>query len=153
MPTDQHETETPYWKTTPLERMSPEQWEALCDGCGKCCLVKLIDDVTDELHYTDVACTLLDCHSCKCGDYPNRKAKVPDCVILTPNLLEDLIWMPATCAYRLVKEGKDLPHWHPLVCGDPDMVHLAGISVRGRAVSEKFVPDETLPFHIVAWAD
>ena len=107
MAVDQHAAETPYWKTTPLEQMSPSQWEALCDGCGKCCLVKLIDDVTDDLHYTDVACTLLDCQSCQCGDYPNRKAKVPDCVILTPEVLEDLIWMPSTCAYRLVKEGRD----------------------------------------------
>jgi uncharacterized cysteine cluster protein YcgN (CxxCxxCC family) len=143
----------PYWKTTSLEQMSGEQWEALCDGCGKCCLVKLIDDVTDDLHYTDVACKLLDGQSCRCKDYSNRKAKVPDCVILTPKLLEDLVWMPSTCAYRLVKEGKDLPFWHPLVCGDPEMVHEAGISVRGRAVSEDLVLDEQLIDHIVEWAE
>lgn len=145
--------DAPFWKTVPLERMSAVQWESLCDGCGKCCLIKLIDDVTDELHYTDVACTLLDCESCRCGDYPNRKEKVPDCVILTPQVLDDLIWMPSTCAYRLVKEGKDLPAWHYLVCGDREMVHELGISVRGRAVPEKDVPDEKLPDHIVEWAE
>lgn len=143
----------PYWKTTPLAEMSSAQWEALCDGCGKCCLVKLIDDVTDDLHYTDVACTLLDCETCRCKDYPNRKAKVADCVILTPDLLEDLVWMPSTCAYRLVKEGKDLPVWHHLVCGDRQMVHKVGASVRDRAVPEDDVPDEKLPDHIVEWAE
>lgn len=131
--------------------MTPGEWESLCDGCGKCCLVKLIDDLTDDLHYTEVACRLLDCDSCRCKDYPNRKALVPDCVVLSPAVVADIHWMPSTCAYRLVHEGKDLPFWHHLVCGDPAMVHKAGISVGGRVVSEDQVPEERLIDYIVDW--
>lgn len=143
----------PFWKTVPLAEMTSEQWESLCDGCGKCCLVKLIDDVTDDLHYTDVACRLLDCQSCRCADYANRAKLVPDCVQLKPELLEELVWMPSTCAYRLVREGKDLHWWHPLVSGDPGTVHEAGISVRGRAISEVGLSDEELIERIVDWAE
>ena len=139
-PTDQNA----FWKTKTLRQMSPSEWEALCDGCGKCCLVKLIDDLTDDLHYTTVACKLLDCESCKCGDYENRKTLVEDCVILSPRLIEELNWMPSTCAYRLIHEGKDLYWWHPLMSGSPDTVHEAGISVRGRAISEREVKDSEL---------
>ena len=139
-PTDQNA----FWKTKTLRQMSPSEWEALCDGCGKCCLVKLIDDLTDDLHYTTVACKLLDCESCQCGDYENRKTLVEDCVILSPRLIEELNWMPSTCAYRLIHEGKDLYWWHPLMSGSPDTVHEAGISVRGRAISEREVKDTEL---------
>ena len=139
-PTDQNA----FWKTKTLRQMSPSEWEALCDGCGKCCLVKLIDDLTDDLHYTTVACKLLDCESCRCGDYENRKTLVEDCVILSPRLIEELNWMPSTCAYRLIHEGKDLYWWHPLMSGSPDTVHEAGISVRGRAISEREVKDSEL---------
>ena len=139
-PTDQNA----FWKTKTLRQMSPSEWEALCDGCGKCCLVKLIDDLTDDLHYTTVACKLLDCESCQCGDYENRKTLVEDCVILSPRLIEELNWMPSTCAYRLIHEGKDLYWWHPLMSGSPDTVHEAGISVRGRAISEREVQDSEL---------
>ena len=139
-PTDQNA----FWKTKTLRQMSPSEWEALCDGCGKCCLVKLIDDLTDDLHYTTVACKLLDCESCRCGDYENRKTLVEDCVILSPRLIEELNWMPSTCAYRLIHEGKDLYWWHPLMSGSPDTVHEAGISVRGRAISEREVEDSEL---------
>mgnify|MGYP001382925854 FL=1 len=139
-PTDQNA----FWKTKTLRQMSPSEWEALCDGCGKCCLVKLIDDLTDDLHYTTVACKLLDCESCQCGDYENRKTLVEDCVILSPRLIEELNWMPSTCAYRLIHEGKDLYWWHPLMSGSPDTVHEAGISVRGRAISEREVKDSEL---------
>jgi uncharacterized cysteine cluster protein YcgN (CxxCxxCC family) len=143
--------EAPFWRRKTLDEMTPGEWEKLCDGCGKCCLVKLIDDLTDDLHYTEVACRLLDCESCRCKDYPNRKALVPDCVVLSPAVVRDIHWMPSTCAYRLVHEGKDLPFWHHLVCGDPAMVHKAGISVGGRVVSEDQVPEERLVDYIVDW--
>ena len=137
-----------FWKNKTLRQMSPSEWEALCDGCGKCCLVKLIDDLTDDLHYTTVACKLLDCESCRCGDYENRKSLVEDCVILSPRLIEELHWMPTTCAYRLIYEGKDLYWWHPLISGSPDTVHEAGISVRDRVISEREVKDSELPKYI-----
>ena len=143
-PTDQNA----FWKNKTLRQMSPSEWEALCDGCGKCCLVKLIDDLTDDLHYTTVACKLLDCESCQCGDYENRKSLVEDCVILSPRLIEELHWMPSTCAYRLIYEGKDLYWWHPLISGSPNTVHEAGISVRGRVISEREVKDSELPNYI-----
>lgn len=143
-PTDQNA----FWKNKTLRQMSPSEWEALCDGCGKCCLVKLIDDLTDDLHYTTVACKLLDCESCQCGDYENRKSLVEDCVILSPRLIEELHWMPSTCAYRLIYEGKDLYWWHPLKSGNPNTVHEAGISVRGRVISEREVKDSELPKYI-----
>ena len=143
-PTDQNA----FWKNKTLRQMSPSEWEALCDGCGKCCLVKLIDDLTDDLHYTTVACKLLDCESCRCGDYENRKSLVEDCVILSPRLIEKLHWMPTTCAYRLIYEGKDLYWWHPLISGSPNTVHEAGISVRGRVISEREVKDSELPKYI-----
>jgi uncharacterized cysteine cluster protein YcgN (CxxCxxCC family) len=144
-----HPTEqNTFWKTKTLRQMSSSEWEALCDGCGKCCLIKLIDDLTDDLHYTTVACKLLDCDSCRCGDYNNRKKLVEDCVILSPRLVEELHWMPSTCAYRLIYEGKDLYWWHPLVSGNPNTVHEAGISVKGRAISEREVKDAELPNYI-----
>ncbi len=144
-----HPTEqNAFWKTKTLRQMSSSEWEALCDGCGKCCLIKLIDDLSDDLHYTTVACKLLDCDSCRCGDYNNRKKLVEDCVILSPRLVEELHWMPSTCAYRLIYEGKDLYWWHPLVSGNPNTVHEAGISVKGRAISEREVKDSELPNYI-----
>ena len=143
-PTDQNA----FWKNKSLRQMSSSEWEALCDGCGKCCLVKLIDDLTDDLHYTTVARKLLDCESCQCGDYENRKSLVEGCVILSPRLIEELHWMPSTCAYRLIYEGKDLYWWHPLISGSPNTVHEAGISVRGRVISEREVKDSELPKYI-----
>ncbi len=129
--------DTAFWETVRLVDMTTEQWESLCDGCGKCCLNKLIDRQTDELFYTNVACRLLDIGHCRCTNYPERARLVPDCVILTPDNLADLDWMPSTCAYRLVAEGKPLYWWHPLVSGDPDSVHQAGASVRGMAITER----------------
>lgn len=144
-----------FWRKKTLSEMSPEEWESLCDGCGKCCLVKLQDaDLpmnTPEVDYTDVACRLLDCEACRCTDYANRREKVDDCVVLSPDNIAMLKWMPSTCAYRLLREGRDLFWWHPLVSGDPNTVHEAGISVRGRVVSETLVRDEELPEHAVDW--
>ncbi|NJC35040.1 hypothetical protein GGR88_002554 [Sphingomonas jejuensis] len=130
-----------YWETKPLAAMDRGEWEALCDGCGRCCVHKLEDDETGEILPTNVACRLLDRHSGRCSDYRNRRAHVPECVRLTPAKLRTLDWLPATCAYRLLEEGKPLPGWHPLVSGDPESVHRAGISVRGWTVSEDDVGD------------
>jgi uncharacterized protein len=142
----------PFWRVKPLEAMTPSEWESLCDGCARCCLVKLEDEDTGAIHYTDVSCTLLDCHSCRCGDYDNRTAKVPDCVQLTPDSVRGLTWLPPTCAYRLLAEGRDLYWWHPLVSGDPETPHVAGISVRGRlaGAEEDFSLSELLD-RIVDW--
>jgi uncharacterized protein len=127
---------TPFWRTTPLARMSKTEWESLCDGCGKCCLHK-IREKSGALKFTNVACRLLDTHSCQCGNYPRRKALVTDCVVLTPTSLKSLDWLPDTCAYRLVRDGQDLPSWHPLVSGNPESVHRAGISMQDRCISER----------------
>ena len=153
MPQDPHApgADRPFWETKFLGQMSREEWESLCDGCGKCCLVKLMDPDTEHLAYTEVSCKLLDIGTCRCTDYPNRKARVPDCVILTPDVVDHLNWMPSTCAYKLVHDGDPLPWWHPLVSGDPDMVHKAGISVRNRVTCETEVCDEDLPDYITDW--
>ncbi|WP_046348864.1 YcgN family cysteine cluster protein [Sphingomonas changbaiensis] len=125
-----------FWEDLPLEALDRAQWEALCDGCGKCCVHKLEDDVTGELFPTNVACKLLDRHSGRCSNYRHRRAFVPECVRLTPKLAATLDWLPGTCAYRLRAEGKPLADWHPLNSGDPDSVHKAGMSVRGWTISE-----------------
>lgn len=130
-----------FWEDLPLDQLDRAQWEALCDGCGKCCVHKLEDDETGELHATNVACKLLDRRSGQCSDYRHRHAFVPECVRLTPRLVRDIEWLPATCAYRLRGDGKPLPDWHYLVSGDRDAVHRAGESVRGWTVSETDVVD------------
>ncbi len=141
-----------FWREKPLEAMSVEEWESLCDGCGRCCLVKLEDEDTGKIHFTSVGCTLLDGATCACRDYPNRSDKVPDCVRLTPQVVRELGWLPVTCAYRLVAEGKDLAWWHPLVSGDPETVHRAGVSVRDRVdASEDDVPMVDLVDYITQW--
>ena len=144
-------TDLPFWRRKRLAEMTPQEWESLCDGCGKCCLIKLEDADSGAIHHTNVACHLLDLGTCRCGNYPQRKAIVEDCVVLTPETVGDLSWMPSTCAYRLLAEGKPLAWWHPLVSGDPESVHRAGISVRDRAVTERRVPDAELEDHIVTW--
>ena len=131
--------------------MTPSEWESLCDGCGKCCLHKLQYEDTGEVCYTNVACRLLDLQSCRCSKYEQRKRFVPDCVQLQPNNVGELKWMPSTCAYRLLAEGKDLPSWHPLVTGHPDSVHHAAQSVRGRAIPERRA--KQLEHHLVTWPE
>lgn len=125
----------PFWRTKTLEQLNRREWESLCDGCGQCCLHKLLDDDTDDIYWTSVACTLLDPDTGHCCDYPNRKKTVPDCVFLTPEIVDEVAWLPVTCAYRLVAEGSDLYWWHPLVSGTQETVHEAGISVRGKVTA------------------
>ncbi|MCW8308151.1 YcgN family cysteine cluster protein [Acidiphilium sp. PA] len=139
----------PFWVVKRLDQMTEAEWESLCDGCGRCCLHKLRDDETGELEFTNVACRLLDTRSCACTDYVNRTRAVPDCISLTPAALTEIDWLPPSCAYRLVADGRPLPAWHPLVTGDVDSTRKAGASVSDRVISE----DDAGPLehHIVAW--
>ena len=132
-----HQSSLPFWKTTPLEKMTNAQWESLCDGCGRCCLHKLRDDETEELYYTSVACRLLDVKTCQCTDYPKRHRKVQDCVTLTPAMIPELDWLPPDCAYKRLSDGEDLPSWHPLITGTPQTVITSGASAAGRCISER----------------
>ncbi|MEO1102143.1 MAG: YcgN family cysteine cluster protein [Pseudomonadota bacterium] len=133
--------------------MSQSEWESLCDGCARCCLNKLEDWDTGEIAFTNVACAQLDAGTCRCRNYERRTELVPDCVSLTPDTVRSLAWLPDTCAYRLVAEGRDLAWWHPLVSGDSNTVHEAGISVRGRVVSESDVEVEDYENFVVTWPD
>ena len=141
----------PFWKTTALEEMRAEQWESLCDGCGRCCLNKLEHWYTGEISWTNIACQLLDTDSCRCKDYDNRIDEVPDCIGLTPGSVCTLTWLPPSCGYRLIAEGRDLYWWHPLVSGDPDTVYQAGVSVRGRTIAEEGLEPDDYEGHIVDW--
>lgn len=140
----------PFWRTKTLEELSPVEWESLCDGCGRCCLLKLEDEETAEVHLTRVACRLLNVGSCRCSDYANRHKKVHDCLEVNAQSIREIDWLPSTCAYRLVAEGKELAWWHHLVSGSRDTVHEAGISVRGFARSEKGVKPESIGKFIIA---
>jgi uncharacterized protein len=132
-----------YWETIPLAKMTAPEWEALCDGCGKCCLNKIEYEDTGEVEYTRVACRLLDGATCRCGNYAQRFTYVPECVRLNPKTLAKVAyWLPATCAYKLLHQGRPLPDWHPLVTGDAESVHRAGQSVRGITVSEVAVDED-----------
>jgi len=147
-------TETrPFWNTKTLDEMSSEEWESLCDGCGRCCLHKLEDIDTGLYFYTNIACRLLDCEKCHCTNYAQRRTLVKDCVLITPYDSDQYSWLPLTCAYRRLAEGKSLEWWHPLISGKPETVHEAGISVRGRTVSENSVSTEQLEDHIISWID
>lgn len=142
----------PYWQRKSLKEMTNSEWESLCDGCGRCCLNKLVEEGSDRTFYTDVGCRLLNDKTCRCRDYTHRLDKVEDCVRLTPENIKSITWLPPTCAYVLLARGKDLYWWHPLVSGDPETVHAAGISVRGRVrASETRVTDDMLEDYIVSW--
>ena len=137
-----HETDRPFWQTKRLDEMSVAEWESLCDGCGQCCVIRFEDVDTAEIIPTRVHCRLFDSGTCRCSDYAGRKALVPDCIKLTPFNIEALAWMPPSCGYRRVWEGRGLADWHPLVSGDAESVHRAGVSVRGQTVSETALADE-----------
>ncbi|MEY1556781.1 YcgN family cysteine cluster protein [Yoonia sp. R2331] len=131
-----------FWENTPMDKLSQPEWEALCDGCGKCCLNKL-EDEDGTVDLTRIACRLLDDSTCLCSQYPIRHQFVPECIVLTPKTIDDnMYWLPKTCAYRLVALGRPLYDWHPLVSGDPDSVHRAGVSVKGMTVPEHEVDED-----------
>ncbi len=138
-----------FWETKPMDKLNQQEWEALCDGCGKCCLNKLEDD-DGHVEMTRVACRLLDDQSCLCGNYKIRHNFVPDCIVLTPKTIADnLYWLPKTCGYRLVYEGRPLFDWHPLISGDPGSVHRAGVSVQGMTIPEFEVDEDDWEDHII----
>jgi uncharacterized cysteine cluster protein YcgN (CxxCxxCC family) len=139
----------PFWRTKSLEELSKDEWEALCDGCGRCCLLKLEDEDTGEVHLTRLSCRLLDVGNCRCVDYDRRHALVSDCLSISPELVRKLSWLPGSCAYRRLAEGRDLAWWHPLVSGTTETVHEAGISVRGWARPEGTVSDYSLHRYII----
>ncbi|MEX0297749.1 MAG: YcgN family cysteine cluster protein [Kordiimonas sp.] len=138
-----------FWKDKALAEMNREEWESLCDGCGKCCLHKLEEEDTGEIHHTDVACRFLDHDTLRCGKYMTRQRYVGNCVVMSVELLDQLPWMPSTCAYRLLFEGKDLYDWHPLVSGDANSVHTSGASVKGKIIDEREAGD--FEDHLVEW--
>jgi len=145
--------EMPFWRRKSLLEMTNSEWESLCDGCGRCCLVKLEDaDDPARTYFTDVGCRLLNGETCRCRDYAHRTEKVKDCVRLTPRNVKRIVWLPPTCAYRRLADGHDLYWWHPLVSGDPETVHQAGISVRGRVgAHEDEIAEDELENRIVSW--
>lgn len=138
-----------FWERFPLSELDNNEWEALCDGCGRCCLHKLEDIDTGEIHFTDIACLLLDTDRCECRDYANRKQKVPDCLILKADAILGNTALPPSCAYRLLAEGKTLASWHPLISGDPGTVLSAGIAMQGRCISEVDIPEEEFEHHLI----
>ena len=144
--------EQAFWKSKSLKEMTEAEWESLCDGCARCCLHKLDFVDTGRVQYTAVGCQYLDSDKCQCTQYQKRHELVPDCIKVTPEMLEqDCTWLPKTCAYRRLHEGRDLASWHPLVSGDPESVHKAGKSVRGKFLSEEHVPDEALHDYLITW--
>ena len=146
-------SEPRFWETKSLDELNREEWEALCDGCGRCCLLKIEDEDSGDLYYTNVVCEFHDSERCRCTAYRQRSELVPDCIQVTPEVAREQKWLPDTCAYRLLAEGKALFDWHPLISGDPDSVHQAGISVRDKVVSEQYVHPDELPEHLVNWFD
>ena len=131
-----------FWKNKKLEELSETEWESLCDGCGRCCLNKIEDPLKNKVYYTSIACHLLDCETCRCSDYENRQKRITDCVKVSLDNKAAFDWMPDTCAYKILYNGGELPSWHPLITGDPDSVHKAGISVRNRTIHPNDLPDD-----------
>lgn len=138
-----------FWQNKALTELTSQEWESLCDGCGKCCLNKLIDDETEELYYTNAACLLLDHQTASCKHYSDRFSHVPQCTVITPQNVHELTWLPDSCAYRRLAAGRDLPSWHPLLTGSKEAMHLAGMSIQGKVVDERRVKD--IEDHIVLW--
>ncbi|WP_163931188.1 YcgN family cysteine cluster protein [Paraferrimonas sp. SM1919] len=138
-----------FWEHKTLAQMNPQEWEALCDGCGKCCLHKVIDDETEELYYTEVGCKLLDCRNGNCSNYPQRFEFVPDCTKITLDNIDSLTWLPKSCAYVRINEGRGLASWHPLIAGDKRKMHKKHISVQDKAIDERQAGE--LQDHIVMW--
>jgi uncharacterized protein len=143
--------QNPFWRNKSLDDMSHEEWESLCDGCGKCCMIRLQDEDTGKIADTNIACKLFERTACTCSDYANRCTRVPDCVSLTPDNLGSLDWMPKTCAYRLIFEGFDLPPWHPLITGSRESIHLAGMSVRDKTVCETEIDPDDVENYALEW--
>ena len=141
----------PFWEEKQLSEMNGQEWESLCDGCARCCLHKLEDEETAEVFYTSIVCRYLNQQSCRCRDYENRNRNVPNCVHLTVDNINQFQWLPDTCAYRLLSEGKPLPEWHPLVSGSKETVIEAGISVTGKVIDERHVHPEGYEEHIIHW--
>lgn len=140
-----------FWEHKTLSEMTTDEWEAVCDGCGRCCLNKLEDIDSGEVFFTNVACHLLNDERCQCGDYAQRKQRVPECVVLSNDDILHNTALPKSCAYVLLAQGQSLFDWHPLISGDPDSVHQAGISVRGKTISEEYIHVDQLEAHIVDW--
>ena len=142
-----------YWEEKTLEEMDQAEWEGLCDGCARCCVVRLEDEDSGEVFETVMACDFLDLETCQCTDYPNRHKIMPDCVVFTPEKAAAFSWLPSTCAYRRLAEGRELPEWHPLITGDPMSVHEAEISVLGQVVHQRHVPEEEHEEMIIKWVE
>jgi uncharacterized protein len=142
-----------FWSDLPLASLTDEEWEALCDGCAQCCLLKVEDADDGSIGYTRIACRLLDVDTCRCRRYPDRRDYVAECLSMTADTVLMLSWLPQTCAYRLRAEGRELPGWHHLVCGDRDAVHAAGVSVRGGAISEAHVHPDDVVTQVVRWVE
>lgn len=142
---------TPFWQIKSLDEMSDSEWESLCDGCGRCCMNKLEDEDTGEVVFTRVACKMLDTATCRCSDYSNRFKHVPDCISVRPLDEQKLSWLPPSCAYRLLSEGKPLEKWHPLISGTTETVFEAGISMQHLCLDETSVPFEELIHHVIFW--
>ncbi|MCF7982562.1 MAG: YcgN family cysteine cluster protein [Pseudomonadales bacterium] len=140
-----------FWEIKSLKQMTRPEWESLCDGCARCCLQKLEDEESGDVYYTDLACHFLDLDSCRCKDYEKRSLRVHNCISLTPDNMDVLQWLPDTCAYRLIAEGKGLYAWHPLISGSADSVLKAGVSIHGRCLSETDVPDNDWEDHLIDW--
>jgi uncharacterized cysteine cluster protein YcgN (CxxCxxCC family) len=142
-----------FWESKSLAEMDESEWEALCDGCARCCLHKLQDDSTGEIAYTAIRCSYLIESECRCSDYANRSRLMPNCIPLRKEDVASLHWLPATCAYRLVAGGEPLPDWHPLITGRRESVHEAGVSIRGRAISDEFVHPDSYDEYIIHWVE
>ncbi|NRA41133.1 MAG: YcgN family cysteine cluster protein [Pseudomonadales bacterium] len=143
----------PFWQQKSLQQMTQEEWESLCDGCAKCCLIKLQDEDTDQVAYTNVVCRYMDQDNCQCTEYQQRNQLVPHCVWLKPEMVDQFFWLPDSCAYRLVAEGKPLPSWHHLISGSRNTVHQSGNSVKDKVLNEAFIAEDDLQEYIIHWVE